>query len=552
MIEVYIENSRERILVPQGVSLAELSENYKHLTHFPILGALVNNEISDLGYRLYKPKRIMFFDISNRHGYRMYINSVAFLLYKAVHDLFPQGKLYIEHSLLNGLFCRIADVDGEDNVSLAYKVREYMNALVYKDLPFTSQNMMMEDALKVMAETGNDESYRLMQNSNRLYAPIVFLADTPHMIYSKLVPSTGLLKVWDFSVFSDGFLLQMPSADQPMILSSYHDTPRLFKIFREHREWKNLLQTLYVCDLNDKVRAGKANFLIQVAEALHEKKYSLIADAVYQKREQLKMVLIAGPSSSGKTTSCRRLGVHLALMGFDVQQMSLDDYFVDRENTPRTSDGEYDFEAIEALDIPKLNEDLLALSEGKAVEIPRFDFITGKRFYNGDVLQMKENSILIIEGIHALNPKLTEQIPEQWKYRVYVSAMTQIAIDDQNIIRSSDNRLIRRMVRDYKFRGYSALETMKRWPSVRAGEQKHIFPYQENADVMFNSALMYELGILKNYAEPLLEAVPENTPEHAEACRLLKILSLFETIPEKYIPPTSIMREFLGESSFDY
>jgi uridine kinase len=264
------------------------------------------------------------------------------------------------------------------------------------------------------------------------------------------------------------------------------------------------------------------------------------------------MVLIAGPASSGKTTSCRRLGVHLALMGFDVQQMSLDDYFVDRENTPRTPDGEYDFEALEALDIPKLNEDLLALSEGKAVEIPRFDFITGKRCDNGDVLQMKENSILIIEGIHALNPKLTKQIPEQWKYRVYVSAMTQIAIDDQNIIRSSDNRLIRRMVRDYKFRGYSALETLRRWPSVRAGEQKHIFPYQENADVMFNSALMYELGILKNYAEPLLEAVPENTPEHAEACRLLEILSLFEAIPEKYIPPTSIMREFLGESSFDY
>ena len=289
-----------------------------------------------------------------------------------------------------------------------------------------------------------------------------------------------------------------------------------------------------------------------MCESRHNDMLCELGDKIKKNIDTIRLITIAGPSSSGKTTSCRRLGVQLSVMGFDVQQLSLDDYFVDRERTPRQPNGEYDFEALEALDIPKLNEDLMALSEGVEVKIPRFDFITGKRVYTGDTLKMKENSILIVEGIHALNPKLTEQIPNEWKYKVYVSAMTQIAIDDQNIIRSSDNRLIRRMVRDYNFRGYSALETLKRWPSVRAGEQKHIFPYQENADVMFNSALMYEWGILKGYAEPLLKNVPENTPEYAEAHRLLEILSLFEAIPEKYIPPTSIMREFLGESSFVY
>lgn len=551
MIEVFIENSEERIEVEQGISLQELSEKYKHLTTYPILGALVNNCTQELNYRVYRPKRISFFDVSSRFGYRMYINSVAFMLYKAVKDLYPRANLYVEQSLLNGLFCRVVNAT-DDNVTLAYKLKEYMSKMVVDDIKFGSRSVMVEDARKIMSETGNEESYNLLMHSTQLYTTINNLGDTIHKIYSKLVPSTGLLKVWDLKLFSDGLLLQMPSMEQPQMLTSYYETPRLFKIFREHREWKNLLQTLYISNLNTKVKEGKANYLIQVAEALHEKKYSTIADAIYQHKDKLKMVLIAGPSSSGKTTSCRRLGVQLSVMGFDVQQLSLDDYFVDRERTPRQPNGEYDFEALEALDIPKLNEDLMALSEGVEVKIPRFDFITGKRVYTGDTLKMKENSILIVEGIHALNPKLTEQIPNEWKYKVYVSAMTQIAIDDQNIIRSSDNRLIRRMVRDYNFRGYSALETLKRWPSVRAGEQKHIFPYQENADVMFNSALMYEWGILKGYAEPLLKNVPENTPEYAEAHRLLEILSLFEAIPEKYIPPTSIMREFLGESSFVY
>lgn len=551
MVEIYLENICERIQVKQGISLADLADEYPSLTTYPILGALVNNEIRDLRYKIYNPKCIRFFDITTSWGYRMYEGSMCFMLYKAVKDVYPEASLYIEHSMLNGMFCRIMGT-ADDNVSVAYKIREYMSKMVEDDISFEASYMLTEDAFKELSKVGNIATSRLIEDSNQLYCDINYLGDAIHKIYSKMVPSTSYLKIWDFRVYNDGFLLQMPSRQQPQILTSYYDTPRLFKIFREHREWKNLLQTLYVSDLNDKVRNGQDNYLIQVAEALHEKKYSFIADEVYKRKDTLKMVLIAGPSSSGKTTSCRRLGVQLSVMGFDVQQLSLDDYFIDREKTPRMPNGDYDFEAIEALDIPRLNADLMAMSQGKEVEMPRYDFITGKSTASGHTIKMKDNSILIVEGIHALNPKLTEQIPNEWKYKVYVSAMTQVAIDDQNIIHSSDNRLIRRMVRDYNFRGYSALDTLKRWGSVRAGEQKHIFPYQENADVMFNSALMYEWGILKKYAQPLLENVPENVPEHAEAKRLLEILALFEPISDKHIPPTSIMREFLGESSFVY
>ena len=551
MVEIYLENSNQRIEVEQGTRLYDMADKYLSGSSNPVLGALVNNEIRDLDYKVYNPKCIRFFDITTVWGYRMYLGSMCFMLYKAVKDLYPAATLYIEHSMPNGMFFRVVGVDA-DNDKVALELKGYMLKMVADNIPFGTRYMLSQDALQELSGVGNMSTYRLVEDSNQLYCHINNLGDAVHKIYSKTVPSTGYLKVWDIRVYNDGYLLQMPLRQQPQMLTSYYDTPRLFKIFREHREWKNLLQTLYVTDLNDKVRSGDDNYLIQVAEALHEKKYSFIADEVYKRKDRLKMVLIAGPSSSGKTTSCRRIGVQLSVMGFDVQQLSLDDYFVDRDKTPRMPNGDYDFEALEALDIAKLNDDLMAMSQGKEVVLPRYDFITGKSMPSDHSIKMNNNSILIVEGIHALNPKLTEQIPEEWKYRVYVSAMTQIAIDNQNIIHSSDNRLIRRMVRDYNFRGYSALDTLKRWDSVRAGEQKHIFPYQENADVMFNSALMYEWGILKKYAQPLLENVPENVPEHAEARRLLDLINLFEPISDKHIPPTSIMREFLGESSFVY
>ena len=551
-VEVLIENTHETISVPCGKPLLEIAQNYQHITQYPIIGALVNNKMADLNYCIYTPRTVHFFDLSDKTaGYRVYIHSLAFMLYKAVRDIYPQAKLDVATSLVNGYYCTITGID-ETQIQIASAVRKRMMELVEADLPFTSITTPMDKALEIIAATGNKETEKLLASVGQLYTTIQRIGDTPHKINYKLVPSTSYLKLWDFRIFSDGYLLQFPNFDNPSLLSLYKETPRMFKIFQEHHDWRELLHISFVNDLNKAVREGKANDVIHVAEALHEKKYATIADAIYQRHDSVKMVLIAGPSSSGKTTSCRRLGVQLSVLGYDVQQLSLDDYFIDREKTPRQPNGDFDFEALEALNIPLLNEHLLKLFDGKEVEIPTYNFIKGKSEYLGKKLKLEKNSILIVEGIHGLNPELTAQVPDKFKFKVAVSPFTQISIDNQNLIHTSDNRLIRRIVRDFNFRGYSAYETLKRWDSVRDGERKHIFPYQENADIMFNSALLYELGVLKVYAEPLLERVPQNTPEHAEARRLINFLALFEPINEKYIPPTSIMREFLGNSSFEY
>ena len=519
-VEVIIKNTDETISVPCGTPLLDIAKNYQYKLQYPIIGALVNNEMADLNYCIYTPRTVQFFDVSDKTaGYRVYIHSLAFMLYKAVRDIYPQAQLDVAQSLTNGFYCTITGAD-DNQVDIA--------------------------------ATGNAETAKLLESVAQLYTTIQRIGDTPHKINCKLVPSTSYLKLWDFRIFSEGYLLQFPNFDNPSLLSLYKETPRMFKIFKEHHDWRKLLHISFVNDLNKAVREGRAVDVIHVSEALHEKKYATIADAIYQRRDNVKIVLIAGPSSSGKTTSCRRLGVQLSVLGYDVQQLSLDDYFVDREHTPRQENGDYDFEALEALNIPLLNEHLLQMSDGKEVEIPTYNFIKGKSEYLGKKIKLGKNSILIMEGIHALNPKLTAQVPDEYKFKVAVSPFTQISIDNQNLIHTSDNRLIRRIVRDYNFRGYSAYETLKRWDSVRDGERKHIFPYQENADIFFNSGLLYELGVLKTYAEPLLERVPMDKPEHAEAHRLLNFLALFEPISPKHIPPTSIMREFLGDSSFEY
>ena len=550
-VEVIIENTHETISVPCGTPLLDIAKDYQHTLQYPIIGALVNNEMADLNYRIYTPRTVQFFDISDKTaGYRVYIHSLAFMLYKAVRDTYPQAQLDVMQSLTNGYYCTITGVDASQ-IDIAANVRKRMMELVEADLPFTSVPTNMAKAQEIIAATGNEETSKLLASVQQLYTTIQRIDDTPHKINCKLVPSTSYLKLWDFRIFSEGYLLQFPNFYNPSLLSLYKETPRMFKIFKEHHDWRKLLHISFVNDLNKAVREGRAVDVIHVSEALHEKKYATIADAIYQ-RDGVKIVLIAGPSSSGKTTSCRRLGVQLQVLGYDVQQMSLDDYFVDRENTPRQPNGDFDFEALEALNIPLLNEHLLQLSDGKEVEIPTYNFIKGKSEFLGKKLRLGKNSILIMEGIHALNPKLTDQVPDEFKFKVAVSPFTQISIDNQNLIHTSDNRLIRRIVRDYNFRGYSAYETLKRWDSVRDGERKHIFPYQENADIFFNSGLLYELGVLKTYAEPLLERVPQDKPEHAEAHRLMNFLALFEPISPKHIPPTSIMREFLGDSSFEY
>ncbi|MEE0894759.1 MAG: nucleoside kinase, partial [Bacteroidales bacterium] len=388
---------------------------------------------------------------------------------------------------------------------------------------------------------------------NRLYANLDLLGETLNSFFFELVPSTSYLKVFDLYAFDTGFILQMPSKqDTNKTPDSNSKDRKMFSIFKEHKNWVRILGTPYVSILNKVVEYKKQTELIQISEALHEKKYAEIADEIFKRKDNVKMVLLAGPSSSGKTTSCRRIATQLSVLGFRPLQISLDDYFVNRELTPKDENGDYDFECLEALDLDYFNLQMKELLDGKEVELPRFDFITGKRVVSGQKIKMDDKSILIIEGIHALNPKLTSEIPQNNKYHVFVSAMTQLALDRHNLISSSDNRLLRRIVRDNNYRGYSAQDTIMRWDSVRSGEEKHIFPYQENADSIFNSSLLYEIGVLKPLAEKLLSEVPQNSPAYSEARRLQNFLANFKSITTDYIPPTSIMREFLGGSSFNY
>ncbi len=555
-IEVIIQNTGERRLIEQGTLLSDLVKEVNHQCKYTVLCALVNNKITMLSYRVFKPKSIRFIDITHRQGYRVYNTSLCFLLYKAVRDCYPKVVLNIEHWMVNGFFCKIESLEEgytpPSQLDFVRTVSSRMVELQKQDLPFVTKSMLVSDAIELIKDEPIPATRRLLDGLTQLYIEINFLGGTPHKWATRLVPSTGVLRQWDLRSFANGFLLQCPDPQMPERLEIYQDAQKLFNIFQEHHNWAELLRVTTVFDLNNVVRKNKENLLIQVSEALHEKKYASIADMIDQRRDKVRMVLLAGPSSSGKTTSCRRLAVQLAVLGFDVKQLSLDDYFLPREQTPRQPNGDYDFEDLEALDIQLLNKQLQQLFDGEEVKIPTYDFKKGEPYFSGKTLKLNKGSILLVEGIHALNPKLTADIDDELKFKVYVSALTQIALDKQNIIRSNDNRLIRRIVRDNNFRAYSAHDTLKRWPSVRAGEHKHIFPYQENADVMFNSALLYELGILRPFAEPLLKMVPQSAEEYAESTRLLSILEMIEPIQTKFIPPTSILREFLGDSSFEY
>ena len=554
-IELVIENlDGQRVHADQGMTLAEVARQYVPKGQYPWLAALVNNQVEPLSYVLYNPKRIRFIDITSEHGLSAYQNSIVMMLAKAVRDVYPQASLQVVHSMTTGFHCSIEGVDGATRLEVVKAVRDRMTELQRMDIPFYTRTMLVEDAARLMEEHhASAATLETLRNCGLLYVHVHLLDGMPRIMASVPVPSTGCLTCWDFKIQSEsGYLLQWPDRQYPEKLSVYEETPKLFSIFEEHRRWVNTLGVPTIEDLNRVVRDKGENHLIQVSEALHEKKYAEIAEMIYQRRDSVRMVLLAGPSSSGKTTSCRRLSVQLSVLGFDVQQLSLDDYFVDRSRTPKQPNGDYDFEALEALDIPMLNDHLNRLFKGERVEIPTYDFKKGEPYFSGKALQLKPESILVVEGIHALNPKLTAQVDDGLKFKVYVSALTQIAIDDLNLIRTSDNRLIRRIVRDNNFRGWGAQETIMRWPSVRAGERQHIFPYQENADVMFNSALLYELGVLRNYAEPQLKRVPQNSGQYATAQRLLQFVNLIEPINPKFIPPTSIMCEFLGGSSFEY
>ena len=561
-VEIVLANTGERMKIAPGTPVAQLAKEYEQRkiaeggkAPWPVLGALVNNKVEPLQYRIYNPKTIQLIDITSRQGFRMYRNALQFMLYTAVHDCYPKAVLNIDHSLQNGFYCRIVpavdDFELPEQMEVCRTVRERMIALQEMDIPFVAKTMLRTDAIELIRHRHMPKTLNILEHLRTLYAEMNFLGEKVHKINGKLAPSTGCLTTWDFRTYGDGgYLLQCADPEHPDKLSLFTETPKLFSIFREHYQWTDLLHMSTVSDYNRIVYEHGGQELILLAEALHEKKYAEIADQVRQ--SGARMVLLSGPSSSGKTTSCRRLSVQLRVLGYDVNQLSLDDYFMGRDRTPKLPNGEYDFESVNALDIPLLNEHLNALFRGEEVKIPTFDFMKGEPYYSGKSLKMGPHSVLVVEGIHALNPKLTEEIDESQKFKVYVNALTQLSIDDQNIIHGTDNRLVRRIVRDNNFRGWNAYETIKRWPEVVRGERRHIFPYQENANVMFNSALLYELGVLKRYAEPLLKQVPEDCDEYSIAQQLLSFSELLLPIDDKFIPYNSIMREFLGGSAFEY
>lgn len=552
MIEIYCVNNDKTFLVPSATSAKQIIEYAGLEDNHTFLGAYINNKIRNLNYKCYEPKRIEFIDIHSSIGMKIYVSSLIMLMYKAVKDLYPKAEMQVKHSMMSGYYIELQNIDIPQQ-DLCTSIKKTMKELVKKDIPFETKVYSTQDAVELFSKVGLTSSAELFKSRQKLYVDVDILEGTIDALYSEKVPSTSYLSVFDLEVYEKGFILLLPDAEknyqEPATL---HLQPKLFSIFQEHKHWVEILKTPYLPKLNEAVKKGYENQIIQISEALHEKKYAAIADAIYKKKDNVKFVFLAGPSSSGKTTSCKRIAVHLAVLGIKPLMISLDDYFLDREHTPKDEKGNYDFECLEALDLDFFSQQMQELLDGKEIELPKFNFVSGQREKSDKRIQLTDNSILIIEGIHALNPKLSKQINRKNKYLVFVSALTQLALDSQNLISTSDNRLIRRIVRDYNYRGSSAERTLLMWNNVRNGEERHIFPYQENADSIFNSSLLYEIGVLKSYCYPLLAQVPQTSPAYANARRLQNFLDNFTPISSQSIPPTSIMREFLGGSSFSY
>ena len=551
-IDLFCRNIKQFLTVPYGATLAEIIKQHNIEQEFPYLGGLVNNNIKALSYRVHKPCTVQFFDIRSSYGINMYTRSLYFVLYKAVRDLYPTVTLNILHSISGGKYCELENSDFSVNQSVVEKIQARMQEIIDADLPFIRERILSEKAFSDLKskQNGDTNENEIFVDRNKFYTSIYHLDDTINYYYDHLLPSTGFLTIFRLEPYENGVLLKLPSPKDGKSIARTREMPKLFSVYKQFKSWGKKIGVPYISDLNRVVANKGIGNLILTTEALHEKIWANTADEI-QKLDK-KMVLISGPSSSGKTTSCRRLSVQLSVLGYHPVQISVDDFFVERAETPLDEKGHYDFEALEAIDLPLFNKTLVRLLQGEEVEIPRFNFSTGSKEWHGDTIQLQENSIMIIEGIHCLNPKLTQSIDDSMKYKIFVSALTSLSIDKMNPIPTTDNRLIRRIIRDYNYRGYSARETIKRWASVRRGEERNIFPYQEEADMMFNTSLIYELGVLKPYALPILMEVPEVAPEYAEAARLLKFLSYFTPIPEEDIPGTSILREFVGGSKFHY
>ncbi len=553
-VQIWCKNSNNSKEFPIGSSLLDIYSGFNLDLPYPAVSAKVNNRSEGLTYRVYHDKDVEFLDIRDSSGIRTYVRSLCFVLYKAVSELFPDGKLYVEHPVSKGYFCAL-NIGRPIALEDVGRIKQRMLEIVAEDIPYLRTECHTTEAVRLFSERGMEDKVRLLETSGSLYTFYYTLGDTIDYYYGNLLPSTGYLTLFDVVKYYDGLLLRIPSRENPHVLEDVVKQEKMLDVFKEHLNWLSIMGLSNVGDINLACEAGHATDLINVAEALQEKKIAQIADTIYHRGEngnRVKLVLIAGPSSSGKTTFSKRLSIQLMTNGLKPYPISLDDYFVEREDTPRDADGNYDYESLYALDLDLFNRHLEALLRGEEVELPRFNFKTGKKEWKGEKLKIDDHTILILEGIHALNPELTAHIPAERKFKIYVSALTTISLDDHNWIPTTDNRLLRRIIRDFSNRGYSARETISRWPSVRAGEDKWIFPYQENADVMFNSAMVFELSALRPHAEPILTGVPRNCPEYSEAYRLLKFIKFFTPVQDKEIPPTSLLREFLGGSSFKY
>ena len=550
VIQIRCKNNKKTQKVEIGSTLFDVFSSFDlKMTHGPV-SARVNNKVEGMHYRVYNSKDVEFLDMTTASGSRAYTRTLFFVLCKAVQDIYPATDVVIDIPVSNGFYVDIRlgrpVVDEDVNI-----IRCRMQEIIDARMPIRRFTVPTEDAITLFQEKGDVEKVKLLKTSGSIYTTYYKIGEYVDYYYGTLLTNTSQLYLFGLEKYYDGMLLRIPSLKNPDELGEMTRQDKMFDIFKEHHRWQEILGIRTVGDFNQAIEAGHATDIINISEALQEKKLAKIAEDIAQ-RKGVKLVLLAGPSSSGKTTSCKRLSIQLAVNGLKPLQISLDDYFVDRDKTPKDENGEYDFESIYALNLDLLNDQFNALFRGEEVDLPKYDFPSGKSIKSGKKLKLEPSNVLVVEGIHALNPELTAHIPEEQIYRVYASALTTILLDNHNYIPTTDNRLLRRIIRDYKYRGVSAQETIHRWPSVRAGENKWIFPFQESADAMLNTAMLYELSVLKMQAEPLLQQVPENCEEYAEAYRLLKFLKYFKGIPYNNLPPTSLLREFLGGSSFHY
>ncbi len=547
MVRIFCKNNGESREFEAGISLIKIYEQMNLNMPYKAIAARVNNEVVGLTFRVYCNKDIEFLDITSEDGMRMYVRSLTFVMMKAMHELFPGRVVRFENPISNGYYCRMETEPTEKEVD---EIRDRMRSIIDRDIRFRRVECHTSEAIEIFSKIGRSDKVRQLETYGSLYASYYMLDDYIDYYYGGLLPSTGYINLFEIEKFCDGVLLRIPDRDKPMSLEDKVPQEKLQERFTERLRWHQIMGVETIGDFNKAIQNGYGVDLVNVSEALQEKRIAFIADEI--KRRNARVVLIAGPSSSGKTTTSKRLSVHLMACGLKPYAISLDDFFLNRTETPLKEDGDYDFESIYSIDLPYFNDSLNKILSGEEVALPHYNFQKGEREYLGNKIKLAPNMVLVIEGTHGLNPMLTEQIPEEEKFRIYVSALTSIKLDLHNYIPTSDNRLLRRMLRDYKYRGYEAVETIRRWPDVREGEEKWIFPYQENADVMFNSALLYELAVLKPLVEPLLRQVPENREEYSVARRLLRFLEYIVPLQDKELPPTSVIREFLGGSSFTY